>query len=109
MPSPLLHFDITGPDEAALHAFYGSVLGWEVAPQGPGYALVTPGDGPRGAIVEGPEPSLTIGIGVADLDAATAAVEALGGTVVMPPMNNGWVTKAQVQDPAGNLVTLIQT
>jgi len=26
----------------------------------------------------------------------------------MPATDNGWVTKAQVSDPAGNLVTLIQ-
>jgi hypothetical protein len=26
----------------------------------------------------------------------------------MPPTDNGWVTKAQVTDPAGNIVTLIQ-
>jgi hypothetical protein len=27
--------------------------------------------------------------------------------VVMPATDNGWVVKAQVADPAGNLVTLI--
>jgi len=26
----------------------------------------------------------------------------------MPPTDNGWVAKAQLQDPAGNLVNLIQ-
>ena len=26
-----------------------------------------------------------------------------------PPTDNGWVVKGQVKDPAGNLLTLIQT
>jgi hypothetical protein len=31
-----------------------------------------------------------------------------GGDVVMPVTDNGWVRKAQVRDPAGNILTLIQ-
>jgi predicted enzyme related to lactoylglutathione lyase len=45
---------------------------------------------------------------VDDLSAAVERATALGGTVVMPPTDNGWVVKAQVTDPAGNPVTLIQ-
>jgi predicted enzyme related to lactoylglutathione lyase len=47
-------------------------------------------------------------VAVADLDAAIERAVALGGTVTMPPTDNGWVVKAQVADPAGNPVTLIQ-
>ena len=52
--------------------------------------------------------SVVLGIAVADLDAAIKQAEQLGATVVMPPTDNGWVSKAQLQDPAGNLVNLIQ-
>lgn len=45
---------------------------------------------------------------VANLDSAISEAEELGGSVVMPPTDNGWVTKAQVADPAGNVLTLIQ-
>jgi predicted enzyme related to lactoylglutathione lyase len=31
-----------------------------------------------------------------------------GGTVLMPPTDNGWVVKALVADPAGNALSLIQ-
>jgi predicted enzyme related to lactoylglutathione lyase len=94
VPQPVVHFDITGPDEAPLHRFYGELLGWDVQPQGPGYALVGTGDGsPRGAIVEGDAAGVALGVAVDDLDAAVA---------------NGWVVKAQVRDPAGNLLTLVQ-
>lgn len=107
-PSEIIHFDITGPDEGALHAFYSVVLGWSVDVRGAGYALVDTGR-LRGAISEESVPSVSIGVGVADLEAAVERVVAHGGAVVMPPTDNGWVTKATVLDPAGNLLTLIQS
>ena len=57
--------------------------------------------------MEAERAALTVGVVVPDLDAAVAAAEAAGGTVVMPPTDNGWVVKAQVADPAGNRVSLI--
>ena len=45
---------------------------------------------------------------VQDLERAVLDATELGGTVVMPPTDNGWVTKAQVKDPAGNFLALIQ-
>jgi predicted enzyme related to lactoylglutathione lyase len=105
----VVHFDITGPDEAPLRRFYSELLGWQVQPKGPGYALVATPTGLGGAIVEDERPSVVLGIAVADLDAAVKQAEQLGATVVMPATDNGWVTKAQLQDPAGNLVNLIQT
>lgn len=102
------HFDIAGPDLDALGHFYRSVLGWEPLPQGPGYTLLrTPGDGPNGALNEAHAPAVTIGVAVDDLGQAVAAATASGGSVEMPPTDNGWVVKAQVRDPAGNLLTLI--
>ena len=104
----IAHFDIFGPVPEALHAFYASVFGWQVDVRGPGYALVrTPEGAPDGAVVEAEQAALTVGIVVPDLDAAVAAAEAAGGTVVMPPTDNGWVVKAQVEDPAGNRMSLI--
>lgn len=103
----LAHFDIAGPDLNALGDFYRNVLGWEPQPQGPGYTLLRTGDGPDGALNEADTPTVTIGVAVDDLDQALAAAKASGGRVEMPPTDNGWVLKAQVRDPAGNLLTLI--
>ena len=104
----IVHFDVAGPDEAALHRFYAGVLDWRVEPQGPGYALVrTPEGGPDGAVVEGSDASLTLGVAVDDLEATVARVTELGGEVLMPPTDNGWVIKALVVDPAGNRLSLI--
>ncbi len=108
-PNGFGHFDIAGPDLAPLVGFYGKLFGWEIAPQGPGYAMVgTPEGSPNGAIVETPEASLTFGVVVPDLDGALTTAVAEGGRVVLPKTNNGWVTKAQVADPAGNVLTLLQ-
>ena len=109
MNTPIVHFDITGPDDERLRAFYADVLGWSIEPKGPGYALVTTGGGLRGAIVEGEQPGVVLGLGVDNLSAAVDHAVAQGGTIVMPPTDNGWVTKAQVADPVGNIITLIQS
>jgi predicted enzyme related to lactoylglutathione lyase len=45
---------------------------------------------------------------VADLDATVARVRDLGGQILMPPTDNGWVTRALVTDPGGNALSLIQ-
>jgi predicted enzyme related to lactoylglutathione lyase len=109
MSSPIVHFDVLGEPESEQHRFYADLLGWQVSPQGPGYALVTTSDGGlRGALVESDSPGVTIGVGVDDLSAALDRAVTLGGKVTMPPTDNGWVLKAQVSDPAGNLLTLIQ-
>jgi uncharacterized protein len=101
------HFDISGPDEEGLHRFYSDLLGWKVSPKGPGYALVQTPGGLGGAIVGAEEPGVSLGVVVQDLEQAVRHATGLGGTVVMPPTDNGWVVKAQVSDPAGNRVSLI--
>jgi predicted enzyme related to lactoylglutathione lyase len=105
----IAHFDIAGPDLEKLGPFYEALFGWDVKTRGPGYASVTTPDGaPNGALVEADEPSLTVGIVVPNLDDALARATERGGSVAMPVTNNGWVTKAQVRDPAGNLLTLLK-
>lgn len=105
----IVHFDITGPDDTGLHGFYSALLGWTVNPMGPGYALVDTPSGLRGAIAESPSAGLSLGIQVPDLEATLAMATSLGATILMPATDNGWVTKAQITDPAGNPLTLIQS
>ena len=105
----LAHIDIAGPDLSELSHFYQSVLDWQVSPRGAGYAMVeTPGGGPDGAITEAESPSIVVGVVVADLAETLAMAIRSGGREVMAPVDNGWVTKAQMADPAGNVITLIQ-
>ncbi|MEM6533034.1 MAG: VOC family protein [Myxococcota bacterium] len=106
----LAHFEIRGPDNGALRGFYEAVLGWTVDEKGPGFSLVqTEGAGPDGAFVEAPEAGINVSFTVGDLDASVAKAESLGGEVVMPVTDNGWVKKAQIRDVAGNTITLIQS
>jgi predicted enzyme related to lactoylglutathione lyase len=105
----IAHVDIAGPDGVALQQFYREVFDWEVTAKGAGYALVTtPDGGPNGAIVEAETSSVTIAVVVADLAATLERAVGFGGSELMSPMDNGWVLKAQLCDPAGNAVTLIQ-
>ena len=105
----IAHFDIAGPGFEALRSFYNGVFEWSVAVRGPGYASVTtPAGSADGSLIEAPEAALTIGVVVPDLARALDLAVAHGGTVAMPVTDNGWVTKAQIVDPAGNRVTLIQ-
>ncbi len=83
-------------------------MGWATNSQGPGYTLVRPGDGPTGAVVESPARGVTLGVAAPDLDAAVAQVAWLGGQILVPPTDNGWVIRALVTDPAGNRHSLIQ-
>lgn len=108
MTAPVAHFEISGPDDQALVAFYTGLLGWAADHRGPGYTLVNPEGGPAGAIVESPESRMILGVTVDDLNAVVERVTGLGGQVVMPATDNGWVTKALVTDPAGNALSLIQ-
>lgn len=104
------HFDIRGPDLAALQGFYQGVFGWQVTPQGPGYALAETPDGtPNGSLVEAEFAGVSIGIIVANLGAALDDAVKHGGTIAMPMVDNGWVKKATLSDPAGNHITVIQS
>lgn len=103
------HFDISGPDLGALQNFYRGVFGWQIAPQGPGYALATTAEGtPNGALSEAETAELSVGIIVADVATTLADAVKHGGNVTMPMIDNGWVKKAMLADPAGNQVTVIQ-
>jgi hypothetical protein len=108
VPNGVAHFDISGPHLEPLRSFYSAVFGWRIDPRGPGYASVlTPDGSPDGALVESADAAITIGITVPELERSLERVTSLGGTVIMPPTDNGWVVKAQIIDPAGNRVTLI--
>lgn len=108
MTTPIVHFEFAGPDEHALHHFYGTLFSWAVNAMGPGYALVeTPDGSPNGALRESEAAEVIIGVEVSDLDTMLARCAELGGSVVMPPADNGYVNKAQIADPAGNIITLI--
>ncbi len=102
-PSPIVFFDIAGPDMARLKAFYGEAFGWEIAAAG---GIATPHL--AGTLRQDP-PEKILYIGVADLDAAIARVKAGGGTIETPklptPTGESFVL---FRDPAGNRMGMVQ-
>ncbi|WP_067891473.1 VOC family protein [Nocardia vaccinii] len=114
MSSPVVHWEIGGPDAPALRKFYGTVFGWQMAEAEPGYTLVEASDGGlAGGIMqtsEGTPAYVTIYIRVADLEATLAQIQQLGGTVVVPPTAiSDAMSFALFTDPGGAVVGILQS
>jgi len=82
----LIHFEIRAGDAARAQAFWSSLLGWtfNAAPGEQPYTMTRAGgEGPTGGMYrsDAGERGLIPYFSVEDLDAATARVEELGGTV----------------------------
>jgi hypothetical protein len=103
--------DLGSPDPEATAAFYGSLFGWDIQDAGPadvdtgGYRMCLrdghPVAGIGGQEQPGP-PYWTTYVSVADVDAATKAVEVAGGQTVVGPMDVMRAGRMAVfADPAG--------
>ncbi len=101
--SPIVFFDIAGPDMAKLKSFYADNFGWDIDASG---AIATPHL--PGTLRQDP-PEKILYLGVADLDAAIAKVKASGGTIETPklPTPTG-ETFVLFRDPAGNRMGMVQ-
>jgi uncharacterized protein len=117
MDHPVVHFEITGADPAALRDYYGRLFGWAyavgdaqtTAVSAPGeYGFVdSAGDGPNGGVAGGPEvgPRVVFYVQVDGVEAALAEAERLGGTRVLGPEGTpGELVVGHFRDPEGNLV-----
>jgi predicted enzyme related to lactoylglutathione lyase len=111
----IVHWELMGPDADKLAAFYSNLFGWE--PQA--YAgmdnynrVDEKQSGIGGAIGAGNEhmPNYqTIYIQVDSVDEHLGKAEANGGTTVMPKtVVPGAVTFGLFNDPAGNLVGVVE-
>jgi uncharacterized protein len=120
MGRPVVHFEVTGTDSAALHSFYGQMFDWEIDANNPmGYGIVQregnlspEGVGIGGGIAKGPEGyggHVTFYVQVPDVETALAQAESLGGSRMMGPeaVAEG-VEIGLFQDPEGHVVGLIK-
>ena len=117
MGNPVVHFEIIGKDPAKLRKFYAELFSWKVGemmgPEMGYYSLVDASSSGVAVGIGSPEPGgsarTTAYVEVADLQATLDRAVAMGGTVLMPPMEiPGVVTMAQFADPAGNVIGLIK-
>jgi predicted enzyme related to lactoylglutathione lyase len=111
----IVHWELMGPDAAALNGFYHELFGWkgEEMPDFGGYTLIPEEQtGVGGAIGAGSEhmPAYqTMYIEVESVDEHLGRAEAGGGkTVVGRTVVPGMVTFGMFHDPAGNLVGLVE-
>ena len=104
-------FDISTPDAPRARDFYQDLFGWPSKVLDETYALVGDDGGPTGGIGQAGPDSPYVGFvayfPVADVDAALAHAEQLGGTRVLAPVATPVSRVAVFTDPDGNHVGLI--
>jgi predicted enzyme related to lactoylglutathione lyase len=119
-PGGLSWEDLRSGQPAAAQEFYRSVFGYRFDPlpmAGPDYGLFAlPGEeaplGGMGGMMGAPEGTPShwlVYFGVAGTDAAVAAAEAGGGTVIAPAFDSPYGRLAMLTDPAGATFCVIDT
>src|SRR6266540_3169464 len=114
MGNPVVHFEVTGPDDEPLVKFYGELFGWATRTvPGVGYTLIDTksGTGINGGIGKNQngEAWTTFYVGVDDPQGVLDKAESLGAKTVLPVTEMpGMVTLALFTDPDGLLVGLVK-
>lgn len=115
MANPVVHFEIIGPDGAALQQFYRDLFNWNIDSNNEWqYGMVASGGegGIGGGIAADQEPKnrVTVYAEVDDPQKYLDRAVELGGTVVLPvmEMGEGMPTIAMFTDPAGNTTGLVK-
>src|SRR5438445_527779 len=105
MGSPVVHFEINGPDDELIAKYYSELFGWHVQPvPGMEYATIDTHAcaGINGGITANPmkEPGIAIWAESQDLQKYLDRAVELGGTEMMPPTKvNDEITIAIFMDP----------
>ena len=106
----LNYVELPASDVKASRSFYEQAFGWRMTEFGPSYSATTTGDtdlGLDGDQAERPKAPLPV-IQVSDLEAALAAVEHAGGTIVRPIFSFPGGRRFQFRDPSGNELAVSQ-
>jgi predicted enzyme related to lactoylglutathione lyase len=120
MGQPVVHFEVIGKDGEKLRSFYSELFGWSINADNPmKYGIVdresnvnADGIGIGGGVGVGPadyDGHTTFYVEVADVEAALADAERLGGTRTMGPdqVMEG-VEIGLFTDPEGHVVGLVK-
>ncbi len=118
MAAPVVHWEINSNNAEELRKFYSKVFGWNVNANNPmNYGLVMPdanrgiggGIGQNDPSQPAP-PSIMFYMEVSDLDETLNQAIAMGGSIVMPPMEiPDMITMAMFKDPEGNTLGLVKS
>jgi len=106
MPQPIVFFDVAGLDATVLTEFYSTVFGWTFDKDGQvSVPVVSP---IKGAVRNDPAEK-RIYVGVSDITATLALIQAQGGSVDAPRFEvPGVVVLGLFKDPAGNPMGLVE-
>lgn len=115
MANRIVHWELMGPDGEALNDFYKTNFGWDSEPV-PGfdsyYMVDGDGAGMGGAVGKGSEDMtsyMTFYIEVESINDKLQEITSAGGTTITPrTVVPDTVVFAMFQDPAGNLVGLVE-
>ena len=114
---PVVAFEIRAKDAKVMRAFYREMFNWDIE-ENDFYAPIPAGvGGPEKGVGGGiapnaASPGISIFIQVRDLQASLAKAEQLGGKKTAGPFDvpqgPTMTTIAQIADPEGNLIALVQ-
>jgi uncharacterized protein len=110
MGNPVVHFEIGCRDTKKTQDFYSSLFDWKFEAMGPAVMIQT-GEGVAGhinALGHEPHHYMIFYVRVDDVQASLDKAKALGGTVLVPPMDIPTGKFAWMQDPEGNTVGLFK-
>ncbi|MEX2158912.1 MAG: VOC family protein [Dehalococcoidia bacterium] len=114
-PRPVVAFQIQARDRDKQEAFYREMFDWDITRDAAiPVSLIPPGKGPPvegvgGVLVQNERSAFAVFIQVADLGESMKKAEELGGKSIFGPIDvPGGPTIAQIEDPEGNLVGLVQ-
>jgi hypothetical protein len=117
-PGGIVWEDLRSTDPEAVHAFYSTVFGYRTAPlemAGPDYRTFSRPDeeaplGGMGGMMgnEGIPSHWLVYFGVEDAEAAVAAADRRGGSVLAQPFDTPFGRMAAITDPAGAVFWIVQ-
>jgi uncharacterized protein len=104
----VVHFEIGGPDDAQLAAFYAELFGWKMRPVADAsYTLVSTGGGINGGVRQD-APYVTFYVETDDLQSILDKANILGGKTITPITElTDMATYALLSDPSGMEVGLV--
>jgi predicted enzyme related to lactoylglutathione lyase len=115
MAGRIVHWELMGPDGDALKDFYSTIFGWksEGVPGFDSYYMVdAESAGVGGAVGKGSNDMpayLTMYIEVENINDHLQTITSAGGATIVPrTVVPGTVVFAMFQDPAGNIVGLVE-
>lgn len=106
MARPIVFFDVAGGNADALRYFYAEVFDWRGDGDG---QMSIPALTPLSASIRQDPAEMRLYIGVPDVSASLAQIEAHGGSVDQPRFEvPGVVVLGLFRDPAGNPMGLVE-